>query len=104
MITRCVFLAEYGNVMVSAVYGRTHEVCRTSVNTDVFFVDVLFVDRLCNERAERCEHEPAHLGIDRNIAHSCGNKDLIELLMYALTDDLDVVGGLVRPVVNSYAA
>ena len=91
MITRSILLAEYCNVMISAVHSGTHEVCCASVNADVFLVDVLFVNSLGNERSERCEHESAHLGIDSDITHSCGNKDLIELLVYAFTDHLDVV-------------
>ena len=79
-------------------------VSRAGIHADIFLVDVLLVDGLGDQSAERCEHEPAHLRIDRDIAHSCRNENALELLSYALTYNHDVIFCILRSVADSDAA
>ena len=91
-------------MMICAVDGRTHKVSGTSVKTDIFLVDVLFTDSLCNKCAVGCKHISAKLSEDSNIAHTCGNKYFFVSLAYALSDNLYVVCGLVGLIRNAYTA
>ncbi len=54
-----IFFAEHGDVVVCAVNRRAHEVCRASVQTNIFFVDVFFMNRRGDECAVRtCGETP----------------------------------------------
>ena len=45
------FLAQHGDVVVSAVHGRAHQVGCAGIQTDVFLIDVLLVDGRGHQRA-----------------------------------------------------
>ena len=90
--------------MVGPVHGRAHQVGGAGVQTDVFLINVLFVDGRCHQRAVGAGGEAAHLGKDGHIAHASGHEDLLKLLAHALTDGYDVVLGLLRAVRNTHAA
>ena len=51
----------------------------------------------------RSHHESSHFCIDRNIVHSCGNKNLIILLFYTLSDSIDIIAFLIGLIRDSYA-
>ncbi len=104
MVTGSVFLAEYGDVVIRAVHRRTHEIRCAGVQTDIFLVDMLFVNRCSNKRAERCEHISAELGVDFNVVHTRWYEDFLIFLSNAVTDDCDIVLRFLGLVVNSYAA
>ena len=91
-------------MVVSAVDSGSHEVCSARVKTDVLLVDVLLADSLRDEHSIGSQHETAKLGEQLYVSETCGNEDLVELLMYLLADYCDVVSGLVGAVGNSYAA
>ena len=99
-----VLLAENGDMVVSAVHRRAHEVGRAGVQTGILLVGVLVVDALGNECAVGAEDEAAHLGVDGNIAHARRNEDLVERAVNALADCHDVVRLLPRLVGDAYAA
>ena len=99
-----VLLAQHGDVVVSAVHSRAHQVGRAGVQTDVLLVDVLFVDGSCHQCAVGAGGEAAHLGKDGHIAHAGGHEDLLKLLAHALADGQDVVLGLLRAVGDAHAA
>ena len=104
MITRLVLLAHHSDVVVSAVHCRTHQVYRAGIHTDILFVSVLLMDRSCDKRTVRSQHEAAKLCEERHIAHSCRNKNFLVNLSYALADDLDVVRLLIRSVRDTDSA
>ena len=39
-----IFLAQHGDMVVSPIHGRTHEVAGGGVHADIFLIDVLFSD------------------------------------------------------------
>ena len=104
MITRLVLLAHHSDVVVSAVHCRTHQVYRAGIHTDILFVSVLLMDRSCDKRTVRSQHETSKLSEERNIAHSCRNENFLVNFSYALTDNLDIVRLLVRSVRDSDSA
>ena len=62
------------------------------------------MDSSGNDCAVRSHHESSHFGIDGDISHSCGNKDLLIYFAYILTDDSNVIGSLVGFVCDTYTA
>ena len=104
MVAGLIFLAHNRNMMICAVDGRTHKVSGTSVKTDIFLVDVLFTDSLCNKCAVGCKHISAKLCEDSYIAHTCRNEYLFVSLANALADNLYIVCGLVGLIRNAYTA
>ena len=104
VITRLVLLAHHRDVVVSAIHCRTHQVYRAGIHTDVLFVSVLLMDRSCDKRTVRSQHETAKLSEDRHIAHSCRNKNFLVNLSYALTDNLDIIRLLIRSVRDTDSA
>ena len=101
MITWRIFLAKNRNMMVCTVDGRTHQVGRTCIHSDVLLVNMLLMDCLGNKTSIRSEHESSHLGVDCNIPHTCRNKNFIISFMNALTDHMDIVWLLVRCIRDS---
>ena len=83
-------------MMICAVDGRTHKVSGTSVKTDIFLVDVLFTDSLCNKCAVGCKHISAKLCEDSNVTKTSRNHYILKCLANALADSEDIVLWLVR--------
>ena len=104
MVAGGVLLAHHGDMVVSAVHGRAHQVHRAGVHADILLVGVLFMDRLRHQAAVGAHHEAAKLRVNRHIAHACRNQHLLVNPAHALSDDPDVVGLLIRTVGNSDAA
>ena len=90
--------------MIRAVHRGTHEVCGTGVQTDIFLVNMLFVNSCRDKRAERSEHISAELGVDLNVVHTGRYEDLFKFLSNSVADDRDIVLRFLWLVVNSYAA
>ena len=99
-----VLLAEHAHVVIGAVDGRAHEVGGAGVHADIFLVDMLLMDGLGDEGAEGRKHETAHLGEDGDVAHAGRHQDAVVGLMDALTDDGNVVAGLLGTIVHTHAA
>ena len=104
VVAGLVLFSHNRDMMVSAVHSRTHQVYRACVHTDILFVSVLLMDRSCDKRTVRSQHETSKLSEDRNIAHSCRNENFLVNFSYALTDNLDIVRLLVRSVRDSDSA
>ena len=91
-------------MVVSAVHGRTHQIDRAGIHTDIVLVDVLFVNGLGDKRAVGSQHEAAHLGINRDLTESRGDQNLLVDPPYLSADFQDVVGTLVRAIGHAHAA
>ena len=104
MVTWLVLFSHNGNVMVSTIHSRTHQVYRTGIYTDVLLMCMFFVDGFCNKTAIRSHHETAKLCVDCNITHSFRNKNFLVNLADTLTDHADVIWLLIRFVRNSDTA
>ena len=104
MVQDGVLLAQHGDVVVSAVHGRTHQVGGAGVQADVLPVDVLLVEHGGYQMAEGRQHEPAQLGINRHIAHARGIHDLLIAHPHSVADGLDVAPGLLGAIVHADAA
>ncbi len=104
MVAGGVLLAHHGDVVVRAVHGRAEQVRRAGVQPDVFLVDVLFADGRGHQAAVRRQHEAAHFGVERHVAHSFRNKDFLVGLLHHAPDFQDVGGRLFRAVRHAHAA
>ena len=104
MVARLIFLAQHGDVVVSAVHGRAHQVGCAGIQTDVFLIDVLFVDGSCHQCAVGAGGKAAHLSKDGHIAHACGHQNFLKLLAHTLADGHDIVLGLLRAVRDAHTA
>ena len=89
--------------MISTVHCRAHKIYSACINTNILFVDVLFMNCLCHQCAVRSHHKSAHLSINGDISHSCRYKDLVKLLVNALSDLGNIISDLIRLVRDSYA-
>ena len=104
MVAGFVFLAQHRDVVVRAVHGRAHQVGGAGVDTDILFIDMLFVQHRRHQRAVGRQHVAAHLGKQRHIPHPGRDKDLLKLAAHALADLGDVVAALVGAVGDAHAA
>ena len=98
VVTWRVLLPEDGDVVVSAVHRRAHEVDRTGIDTGILLIGMLEVNDLRDQCAVWCQHEAAHLGEDADVAEAVRHEHFIKYAMNALADRLDVVRLLVRLV------
>ncbi len=99
-VTGLLLLPHNGNMMIRPVHCRTHQVYGTGVNTDVFFVCVLLMDRLSHQTAVRPEHEPPKFRIDRHIPHSFRYQHFLIYSAHAVADHTDIVRLLIRRIRN----
>ncbi len=53
MVTWLVLFSHNGNVMVSTIHSRTHQVYRTGIYTDVLLMCMFLVDGFCHQTAIR---------------------------------------------------
>ena len=97
-------LANYRNVVVSAIHGRADQIDGTCVDTDIVLIDLLFVDGLGDQAAVGAHHKAAHLGADGHIAHAGRNQNLVVGCVYALADGVDVVSLLLGQVGDTHTA
>ena len=99
VILRCIFLSEHRDMMVCPVHSGTHEICRTCIDSDIFLVDMLLMDRLCHQMAIRRQHKPAGFGENADISHARRNQYFLIYLTDTFTDHLDIISlliGLIR--------
>ncbi|MPN50813.1 hypothetical protein SDC9_198452 [bioreactor metagenome] len=88
-------------MVIRTVHGRTHEIGRTGVHSDIFLVDMLFMDGGGHKAAVRPKHETAQFGIDSHIAHACRYQCFFKCPAHALTDFFNIGRLLVRAVGNA---
>ena len=104
MIAGFVLLAQYGDVMVRTIHGRTHQVHSAGIHTDVFLVCMLFMNCFCNKAAVRCKHETSEFRINCNISHAIWCQHFIINLVNAFTDNSNIIFFLIRLVCNADTA
>ena len=104
MVAGRVFLAQDSDMVVSPVHGRTHQVGRAGVYTDIFLVDMLLMDGSGDQGAVGSQHKAAHLRINGDIIHARGDQDLLVFAADAFSDRVDIIGNAVRGVGDAYAA
>ena len=69
VVAGSILFAHDGNVMISAVHRRAHQVDCTRIHTDVLFVGMFFVDGFCYQAAIGTHHETAKFGEDGDIVY-----------------------------------
>ena len=62
------------DMVVSAVHCRTHQVYRAGIHTDILFVSVLLMDRSCDKRTVRSQHETSKLSEERTSPIPAGTR------------------------------
>ena len=104
VVTRLIFFSHHSNMVVSSVHRRTHQVDRTGIHADIFFVGVLFMDRLCHQMTVRRQHIAAQFRKDLHISHTRRDKYFIKSLVYPFTDHCNVIALLIRKIRDTNAA
>ena len=104
VVAGSIFFAHYGNVMVRTINRRTHQVSCTSVETNVFFVGVFFMNCFSNKSAIGSQHKATQFCEDFYITHTCRNENFFVSLAYAFANSKDIVFRLVRFVRNTDTA
>ena len=85
MILWSILFTKNSYVMICSIHGRSHKICCTGINTDIFLVNVFLMNSFGNKMSIWCQHESSKLCINRYISHSCRNKYLIKFLMNSFT-------------------
>ena len=91
MIARLVFLTKDGDVVVSTVNSRTHQIAGTGIEPNILFINVLLMDTFCYQVAIWSQHEAAQFSKDRDVTHSGRNKDLFKLFADAFADHGNII-------------
>ena len=104
MVVRGRLFAEYGDVVVGAVHGRTHQIDRAGIHTDIVLVNVFLMNGLGDECAVGSQHEAAHLRINRDLTESRGNQDFLVNPLHLSADFRNIVGALFRAIGDAHAA
>ncbi len=104
ILTRFILLAKHSDMVIRSIHRRAHKIHCTCIQANIFLISVLFVDRLRNQVPIRSKHISSKLCIDRDISHTCWNKDLLKCLPYTLTDRHNIIGLLIQSVWHSHAA
>ena len=103
VIVRQMLLAGHGDVVVRAIHRRTHQVDRAGVQTDVFLVDVLFVDGGGHQTTVGAGHVPPQFAGDVHL-HAGRRDHALVKPAHIVGNFLDVRGRLLRAVGNADAA
>ena len=101
MIARLILLAKNGNMMISTVHSRTHQVYCTGIHADIFLVGMFLMDCLGYQAAIRSHHETSQLSVDCHISHSFRNKNFLVNLAHTLSDHTDIIRCLFRTIRNT---
>ena len=104
VVAGLILLAQHRHMVIRTVDGRAHQVHRTGIHSNVFFMGMFFMDCRGYQTAIRSHHKTSHLGINRHIAHTVGGKHLIIHLMYTGADLQNIIRLLLRTVGNANAA
>ena len=104
MVAGQIFLAHHGDVVVGAVHSGAHQVGRRRVKADIFFINMLFMDRGCDEAAVRAEHIAPQFGVYLDVAHAVRGQDLLVGLPHALADGFDIARLLLGEIGDTDAA
>ena len=87
--------------MISTVHSRTHQITGTSVQTNIFFVNMFLMNTFCYEIAIRSKHKATKFSKDGYITKSCRYQDFLELFADTFTDYRNVVWLFVRCIWNT---
>ena len=97
-------LTHDGDVVVGAIHGGADQVDRAGIDADIVLIDLLLVNGLGDQAAIGAHHKAAHLGADGNVAHACGNQNLVVGRMHSFADGVDVVCLLLGQIGDTHAA
>ena len=100
---RFIFFPQDGNMMICTVHSRTHQIDRTGICTDIFFVSMLFMDRFCHQTAIWPQHITSKFGVNLHVAHSCRNQHFLIYPAHALADGINIIWLLIRSVRDAYS-
>ena len=101
VVAWCIFFAEDSDMMISTVHSRTHQITGTSVQTNIFFVNMFLMNTFCYEIAIRSKHEAAKFCKDGYITKSCRHQDFLKLFADTFTDYCNIVWLFVRCIWNT---
>ena len=101
MIQNGILLAQHGDVVISPVHGRAHQVGGAGIQANVLPVNMLLMQHRGDQVAVGCHHEPAQLGENRHIPHAVGGENPLIPLPDTPADGLYVTFGLLGPVVHA---
>ena len=102
MVTRCIFFTQYSDMMISAIHSGTHQVGSASIQTDVFFIDMFFMDGFRNQCTIRCQHISAHFCEDSHIVHAGRHQHFFVYFTYTFANCHDITAFFIRMVRNTY--
>ena len=91
MVGRGVFLAQHGDMVIGAIHSGTHEIGRTSVQTDIVLIDFFLMDSRSHQAAVRAGHKATQLRVDSDIAPAGGDENFLESLADALSNGENIV-------------
>ena len=81
--------------MISAVHRGAHQVAGAGIQPDILLKRVLLMDCRRHQRAVGREHIAPQLGVDLDVGHARGRKNLLIDAAHAVSDTHDVVGLLI---------
>ena len=77
MIFWSIFLTAYCNFVIAAINPRTHKICHTAVKTNVFAVNVLFVNCCRNKPSVRASNWTSAFPVNCHWIKTCWNYNSI---------------------------
>ena len=104
VITFPILFPHHRNVMICAIHCRAHQVYGTGVHTNIFFISMLLMNRLCHKAAIRSHHKAPHFCINRRIAKARRHKHFFKHLAHAFPNYTDIIWLLPRLIRNTNAS
>ena len=96
MITRRILFAKNGNMMISAIDSRTHEVCCAGIHTNVLFVGVFLMNSLSHQSSIRSHHVSSQLCAQGYITHASRYQHLFVYFTHSFANDHNIIRFLIR--------
>ena len=98
-----IWIGNIGDVVISPVEGRPHEVGCRGIHANIAAIGILDVEDLGDQVAMWRQHEAAQFGIDLHIAQTIWHQNRIELGMDTGPNEGNIILLVFRAVVYSNA-